>query len=63
MGWSGGEELADKLYCKIRQFIPPEKRREIARKFYNEFCDHDADTWSGATRIEKDGKLNQPEIR
>ena len=56
MGWASGTELAIELWDEIRIFIPEDKRQKIAKKFYDKFCDYDADAWEGNSSLEKDKK-------
>lgn len=54
MGWAAGSELGQDLYEKIREYIPEEKRKEVAEYFYNAVCDLDADDWDGTSQLEID---------
>lgn len=59
MGWSGGSPLAWYIWDLVRQYIPLEKRREVALAIYDRFCDEDADDWDGTSQLEIDADINQ----
>jgi hypothetical protein len=59
MGWSSGAELAEKVYKRVRAYIPIDKRKEVARNFYDLFSDSDADTWEDAPLLCSDGKFQE----
>lgn len=59
MGWSAGSQLGEELYLTVRDYIPEEKRKEIATAFYDAVCDLDADDWSGDSQLEIDADINQ----
>ena len=57
MGWCSGSELAENIYNEIRKFIPEHKRKEIAKKIYDEFCNYDADDWTFSNLTEDSGEV------
>jgi hypothetical protein len=58
MGWCSGSYLADDIYNIVRKYIPKNKRKEIANKIYDMFCDQDADSWKEDMNIIKDHKID-----
>jgi len=44
MGWSGGSELGDSFWRRIREHIPEESRQLVARELINALEDQDCDT-------------------
>ena len=57
MGWSAGASLGQEIYDKIREYIPEEKRQEVAKFIYDVVCEQDADDWDGTSQLEIDGKV------
>lgn len=57
MGWSAGSGLGEEIWDEIREYIPEEKRQQIARFIYDSVCDLDADDWSGDSQLEIDAKV------
>lgn len=45
MGWSSGSGLAEEVYDMVREFIPEERRPEVAGRIYDLFSNMDADDW------------------
>jgi hypothetical protein len=45
MGWASGSYLAEDIWQSVKNHLPEEKKKEIAQKIYNIFCDQDADDW------------------
>lgn len=45
MGWASGSYLAQDVWNLVRPHIPQEKRKQLAAKIYDMFCDEDADDW------------------
>jgi hypothetical protein len=56
MGWASGSYLAEEIYDKFREYIPEDKREELATWLYNRFCNEDADDWDNSNLI-KDAKI------
>jgi len=52
MGWSSGCQVADDVWVLIEVFIPPKKKKEIARKFIDVFENYDCDTMEQADMYE-----------
>lgn len=44
MGWCQGSEIASGVWAMVREYIPPVRRREIARKIIDLFENSDCDT-------------------
>jgi hypothetical protein len=59
MGWANGSELAKEVYDLVRSYLPENKRKKVATKFYDLFTDMDADDFSGDSNLEKDAGINQ----
>ena len=57
MGWCSGTELAIEVWNIIGEFVPKNKRKKIAKKIYNLFCDYDADCWDGDSQLERDAQI------
>lgn len=57
MGWAAGSGLGEDIYEKIREYIPEEKREEVAKYIYDAVCDLDADDWDGSSQLEIDAKI------
>jgi hypothetical protein len=51
MGWCSGSYLAEDIWDKFREYIPEEKRYELAKWLYDKFCNEDADDWSHSDLI------------
>lgn len=62
MGWSAGSGLGEDLYLMVREYIPSNKRKDIAVAFYDAVCDLDADDWSGDSQLEIDANINQEDV-
>lgn len=45
MGWCNGSYLAEDIWQLIKEYLPEDKKPEIAKEIYNLFCDMDADDW------------------
>lgn len=58
MGWASGSSLGVEIYDKIREYIPEDKRQEVAKFIYDAVCDLDADDWDGSSQLEIDGKVS-----
>ena len=58
MGWASGTDLGITLWDLVREYVPEEKRKEIATAFYNELCDLDADAWEGDSALELDAEID-----
>lgn len=54
MGWAAGSGLGTDIYDKIREYIPEDKRKEVAQFIYDSVCDLDADDWDGSSQLEID---------
>lgn len=57
MGWCSGSFIADELWNEIREYLPEEKRKELANKIYELFCNQDADCWEDDMNIIKDAEI------
>lgn len=57
MGWSAGSGLGQDIYGMVRDYIPEDKREEVAKFIYESVCDLDADDWDGTSQLEIDGKV------
>jgi hypothetical protein len=44
MGWSGGSELAGKIWDAVKAYLPEDKKGEIAFTIVDAFEDEDCDT-------------------
>jgi hypothetical protein len=58
MGWCSGSNLAEDLWKEIREFIPPIKRKDVAKKIYDLFCNMDADCFDESMELIKDANIN-----
>lgn len=56
MGWASGSYLAVDVWDLVRDEIPEEKRRKLAKKIYDMFRNMDADAWDGDSQLEQDMK-------
>jgi hypothetical protein len=45
MGWCTGSGIAEELWENIREYIPPDKRQELAKRIVDLFSSYDADCW------------------
>ena len=54
MGWASGSQLAESLWHRIRDYIPKDKRTEVADQFIEEFEDFDCDTMYEAETLYED---------
>jgi hypothetical protein len=54
MGWASGSELAENLWDLVREFVPEDRRKKIAKKFIDEFESMDCDTICECTKLCKD---------
>lgn len=45
MGWCSGSYIAEDMWDIVREFIPIDKKPEVAKKIVDRFCDEDADDW------------------
>ena len=61
MGWASGSEIADKIWKKIKIFIPPSSYGAITREIYEIFEEYDADDWS--YQLYEDGSLYETYLR
>lgn len=59
MGWASGSSVGVEIYDKVREYIPADKRKEVANYIYDMLCDLDADAWEGDSDLEKDAELPQ----
>jgi hypothetical protein len=50
-----------RLIQRYSQIPPEDKRKLVAKKIYNIFCDNDADCWDDAMKLIKDGEINLDE--
>jgi hypothetical protein len=57
MGWCDGSYIADELWDEIREYLPEEKRKLLANKIYDLFCNQDADCWENSMNIIKDADI------
>lgn len=48
MGWSGGSEIAAKVWSAVRPHIPQRDKEFVARQIIDAFEDADCDTMSEA---------------
>lgn len=63
MGWASGSELAEETWELVREFIPKNKRREVAEAFLDAFRNRDADDWNGDEALCRDaGRYQDEEI-
>ena len=46
MGWSTGSEIADKVWKRIKKFIPPSSYGAVTKGICETFDEYDADDWS-----------------
>jgi hypothetical protein len=56
MGWSSGSQLAEDVWSVVRLHVAKPKRKKVALKIYEMFCDRDADDWGG-TQLEEDAGI------
>ena len=61
MGWAMGSELAEKVYARIRKYIPDNEREAVARFFYEAFSFEDADAWNREDLIIMDADIQEDE--
>jgi hypothetical protein len=40
-----GAQVAEKIWLKLRRYIPKNKKREIAEWIYELFCEYDTEYW------------------
>lgn len=53
-----GNQLVDDLWFEVREFVPEEKRQELARKFINISREHGVDEWTEDLLVEEDANLS-----
>lgn len=56
MGWSGGTEVAIGVWNSVREYIPEEKREEVANEIIDTLTDQDWDCVEEAEQLCKDAK-------
>ncbi len=61
MGWASGSCLGGDLWHLVREFIPKDKRVQVAREFYDILCDADADDWQEDDELVIDAQLMEDE--
>lgn len=54
MGWAAGSGLGEEIWEKVREYVPEDKREEVAKFIYDSVCDLDADDWDGQSQLEAD---------
>lgn len=59
MGWASGSAFGVDFYDEIREYLPEDKREQIAKTLYDMLCDLDADAWEGDSNLEIDAKIPQ----
>lgn len=59
MGWASGSELAEDCWELVRQFVPENKKKAIARKFIKLFEQQDCDTMESGMTLCKDADVYQ----
>lgn len=57
MGWASGSGLAAETWELVREYIPEDKRKEVASKFIDEFEDMDCDTIYECEQLVEDAGL------
>lgn len=57
VGWSSGSYLAEETWDLVREFVPEKKRKQVAKKIYGLFSDHDADGWDLVGGLVEDAGL------
>jgi hypothetical protein len=57
MGWASGSELAEELWSKIKNDIPKNNHKKVAKIIYDKFCEHDADAWEYDSKLLEDAKI------
>lgn len=45
MGWCTGSYMADDIWDRIKNYIPEENKRQVAKEIVDIFCEEDADDW------------------
>jgi len=45
MGWCTGSAIAEDLWKRIKEYIPPDKTQELAKYIVDFFSSYDADCW------------------
>jgi hypothetical protein len=56
MGWAGGSGLAADIWDTVREYIPEEARKKVARKIVDLFENEDCDTMPEAELLWKDSR-------
>jgi hypothetical protein len=60
MGWSGGSEIAAEVWDLVKDFIPPKKRKRVAKQIVSLFEDQDCDTMYEAEDLMEAAGLAEP---
>lgn len=56
MGWASGSELAERVWGEVREFIPDDKRKNVANEIIDAFEDMDCDTIDECEQLVKDAE-------
>lgn len=51
MGWSGGTEIADGVWSVVKEFIPEERKKEVANEIIDLLEDQDWDNLSESDEL------------
>ena len=57
MGWASGSYLGQDLWDEIRNFVPKNNHKKVAKIIYNMCNDMDADDWDVNSNLIKDADI------
>lgn len=58
MDFENGSRLVDDLWFEVREFVPEDRRQQIARKFITAAKDNGVEDWGLDTLVEEDANFN-----
>jgi hypothetical protein len=56
MGWCNGSEISIDVWDIVREYIPKDKRKELATEMLDLFTGYDADWYCGDSNLEMDAE-------
>lgn len=59
MGWASGSEIADGVWDLVREHVPADKRKDVAKRVIRLFEDYDCDTMEGCEQLQKDARAKK----
>lgn len=59
MGWASGSGLAEDAWLLVREYVPADRRRDVALDFLRLFEEQDADAWGLDDSLIRDAGRNE----